>query len=224
METRGLSQKPKSKGKESVDYDSSWFVGKVGDRLYNKVWVRNGAVIERRLDLVALENSGQKENPEFELPNIGMPDLVAISHELLMEGDEWDGECTVSMNLTRASLLWAIGTGKIIDFPNMMFLSLCATHTASDLWGSIPFMGFLTELFRRSGVCIPLDLIRNEPEGAIDRSSLSRSEGQTKKRRLEAMALETEPSSRMTEFKEEITKLRAEMNTRMTARDKRYAH
>ena len=57
MEIGGSSQKPKSKGKESVDYDSSRFIGKVEERLYNKVWVRNGAVIERRLNLVALENS-----------------------------------------------------------------------------------------------------------------------------------------------------------------------
>ncbi|GFS30828.1 hypothetical protein Acr_00g0014400 [Actinidia rufa] len=130
-----------------------------------------------------------------------MPDLAAISHELLMEGDEWDGKvqcnkmhlkdkylilflfschsllplkCRVSMNLTRASLLWAIGTGKTIDLPHMMFLSLCAAYTTSDLRGSMPFIGFLMELFWRSRVRIPLDLIRNEPEGAIDRSSLSR--------------------------------------------------
>ena len=77
--------------------------------------------------------------------------------------------------------------------------------------------GFLIELFRRSGVRIPLDLIRNELDGAIDRSSLSQSEGQRKKRRLEAMALETELSIGMTELKEEITKLRAEMNTYMNA-------
>ncbi|GFS34035.1 hypothetical protein Acr_00g0031890 [Actinidia rufa] len=175
METGGSSQKQKSKGKESVDYESSQFVGKVEERLYNKVWVWNGAVIKRRLDLVALENSG-----------------------------------------IRASLLWAIGTGKTIDLPRMMFLSLCAAHTASDLRGSVPFTGFLTELFRRSGVRIPLDLIRNEPEGAIDRSSLSQYEGQRKKRRLEAMAVETDPSIGMAKLKEEVTNLRVEMNTRMT--------
>ncbi|GFY90866.1 hypothetical protein Acr_07g0010620 [Actinidia rufa] len=220
-----------SKGKESVDYESSQFVGKVEERLYNKVWVRNGAVIKRRLDLVALENSGirnfkipREENPEFELPNIGMPDLAAISHELLMEWYEWDGERTVSMNLTKASLLWAIGTGKTIDLPRMMFLSFCAAHTASDLRGFVPFMGFLTKLFRRSGIRIPLDLIRNEPEGAIDRSSLSQYKGQRKKRRLEAMAVETDPSIGMAELKEEVTNLRAEMNTRMTKLEEEFSH
>ncbi|GFS41533.1 hypothetical protein Acr_00g0074960 [Actinidia rufa] len=194
METGGLSQKPKSNGKESVDYNSSRFV--------------------RRQEIFEIP---QEENPEFELLNIGMPDLVAISHELLMEGDEWDGERTVSMNLTRASLLWAIGMGKTINLPCMMFLSLCAAHTALDLRGSVPFTRFLTKLFRSSGVRIPLDLIRNELERAIDRSLLSRYEDQRKNRRLEAMALETEPSFGMTELKEEITKLKAEMNTHMTA-------
>ena len=61
MSTRkaeGLNQKSKSKGKESVDYDASRFVGKVEEKLYNKVWVQNGAVIERKLNLIAQETSG----------------------------------------------------------------------------------------------------------------------------------------------------------------------
>ena len=64
-----------------------------------------------------------------------MPDLATVSHELLLEGDEWDGEVqcskthlkdrylilflfsyhsllplkrTVAMSVTRASLLWEI--------------------------------------------------------------------------------------------------------------------
>ncbi|GFZ19861.1 hypothetical protein Acr_28g0005660 [Actinidia rufa] len=75
--------------------------------------------------------------------------------------------------------------------------------------------GFLTELFKRSGLYIPVDLIRIEPEKPIDRSSLSRSEGQRKKKRLKAIAHE-EPSIRMAELKEEIMNLRMEMNTHMT--------
>ena len=31
------------------------------------------------------------ENPDYEFPDVGMPDLVTISHELLLEGDKWDG-------------------------------------------------------------------------------------------------------------------------------------
>ncbi|GFZ00922.1 hypothetical protein Acr_14g0005570 [Actinidia rufa] len=205
METGGSSKKSKSKskskGKENVDYDSSRFIGKVEEKLYNRVWVRNGAVIERELNLVMLENSGIKllqnftsrgwisltmfkaesiltlcqefmanimynpvtekgkerltswirgknlkvtpdtfveifqipreENPEFELPIIGMPNLATIFHELLLEGEEWDIE------------------------------------------------------------------------------------GQMKKRRLEAIAHE-EPSIGMAELKDEIANLRMEMNTRMT--------
>ncbi|GFZ15236.1 hypothetical protein Acr_24g0014260 [Actinidia rufa] len=98
----------------------------------------------------------------------------------------------------------------------MMFMSLCTAHTASDTRGSMPFTGFLTDLFKRSGVHIPVDLIRIEPERPIDRSSLSRSEGQRKKMRLEAIAHE-EPLIGMVELKEEITNLKMEMNTRMTA-------
>ncbi|GFY91062.1 hypothetical protein Acr_07g0012580 [Actinidia rufa] len=233
---------------------------KNAENLFNKVWIRNGAVLERKLNLVALENSGisfvqnfttrgwinlakfkaesiltlcqefmanikhepeteqgkeklcswvrgkkikvtpdtfadifeipREENPEFAFPNVGMPDLAVVSQELLIEGDEWDGEvqcnktrlkdkylilflfschsllplkCTVSMNTARARLLWAIGTGKIIDLP---------------------------QLFKRSRVHIPVDFIRSEPEGPIDRASLSRSEGQRKKRKLEEEAQE----------------------------------
>ena len=32
------------------------------------------------------------ENPEFDFPDVGMPDVIAVSYELLLEGDEWDGE------------------------------------------------------------------------------------------------------------------------------------
>ncbi|GFY88708.1 late embryogenesis abundant protein, group 2 [Actinidia rufa] len=169
-------------------------------------------------------------------------------------GDEWDGEVqcnktrlkdkylilflfschsllplkrTVSMNVARARLLWAIGTGKTIDLPRTMFLSLCSIYKASDKRGSVPFTGFLTELFKRSGVHIPLDFIRIEPEGPIDRASLSRSEGQRKKRKLEEEAQEgsaigmgdlkkailnlgKEMSKQMAEFREEV-------NTRLSS-------
>ena len=54
MEAGGTSKKSKYKGNERIDYDASRFTGKVEEKLYNKVWVRNGAVIERKLNLVAL--------------------------------------------------------------------------------------------------------------------------------------------------------------------------
>ena len=185
----------------------------------------------------------QEENPEFELSHIGMPYLATISHELLLEGEEWDGEVqcnktrlkdrylilflflchsilplkrTVSMSVAKASFLWGIGTGKTIDLPRMMFTSKCAAHTASDTRGSMPFTGFLTELFKRNGVHIPINLIRIEPERPIDRFSLSQFEGQRKKRRLKAIVPE-EPSIGMAKIKEEITNLRMEMSTHMTA-------
>ncbi|GFZ02205.1 hypothetical protein Acr_15g0008130 [Actinidia rufa] len=254
--------------------------GKNAENLFNKVWIRNGAVLERKLNLVALENSGisfvqnfttrgwinlakfkaesvlplcqefmanikheleteqgkeklcswvrgkkikvtpdtfadifeipREKNPEFAFPNVGMPDLAVVSQELLLEGDEWD----VSMNTARARLLWAIGTGKTIDLPRIMFLSLCSTYKASDKRGSIPFTGFLTELFKRSGVHIPVDFIRIEPEGPIDRASLSRSEGQRKKRKLEEEAQEGSAIG-MGDLKEAILNLGKEMSKQM---------
>ncbi|GFS36390.1 late embryogenesis abundant protein, group 2 [Actinidia rufa] len=199
----------------------------------------------------------REENPEFAFPNVGMPDLAVVSQELLLEGDEWDGEVqcnktrlkdkylilflfschsllplkrTVSMNVARARLLWAISTGKTIDLPRTMFLSLCSIYKASDKRGSVPFTGFLTELFKRSGVHIPLDFIRIEPKGPIDRASLSRSEGQRKKRKLDEEAQEgsaigmgglkeailnlgKEMSKQMAEFREEV-------NTRLSSLEK----
>ncbi|GFZ14447.1 hypothetical protein Acr_24g0006370 [Actinidia rufa] len=174
METGGPSKKSKSKGNEGVDYDVSRFTGKNEEKLYNKVWIRNGAVIERKLNLVALENTS-----------------------------------------IRARLLWAIGTGKTIDLPCMIFLSLCAAHMASDKRGSMTFTGFFTELFKRSGVHIVLDIIRIEPKEAIDRSSLSRFEGQRKKRKLEATAHE-EPPMCMAKLNEAIMNLGKEMGAQMS--------
>ncbi|GFS34082.1 hypothetical protein Acr_00g0032140 [Actinidia rufa] len=75
----------------------------------------------------------REDNPECEFLDVGMLDLAMVSQELLLEGDEWD----VSMNTARARLLWAIGMGKTIDLPCMMFLSLCAAHMASDKSGSV---------------------------------------------------------------------------------------
>ncbi|GFY96757.1 hypothetical protein Acr_11g0010630 [Actinidia rufa] len=274
MEHGSPIKKSKSKGKAGVDYDASRFTGKNAENLFNKVWIRNGAVLERKLNLVALENTGisfvqnfttrgwinlakfkaesvltlcqefmanikhepeteqgkeklcnwvrgkkikvtpdtfadifeipREKNPEFAFPNVGMPDLAVVSQELLLEGGR----------MGWARLLWAIGTGKTIDLPCIMFLSLCATYKASDKRGSVPFTVFLTELFKRSRVHIPLDFIRIEPEGPIDRASLSRSEGQRKKRKLEEEAQEGSAIG-MGELKEVILNLGKEISKQM---------
>ncbi|GFS31878.1 hypothetical protein Acr_00g0019670 [Actinidia rufa] len=284
MEHRSPIKRSKSKGKAGVDYDASRFTGKNTENLFNKVWIRNGVVLERKLNLVALENTGisfvqnfttrgwinlvkfkaesvltlcqefmvnikhepeteqrkeklcswvrgkkikvtpdtfanifenpREENLEFAFSDVGMPDLAVVSQELLLEGDEWDGkvQCnktrlkdkylilflfschsllplkrTVSMNVARARLLWAIDTGKTIDLP---------------------------QLFKRSGVHIPLDFIRIELEGPIDRASLSRSEGKRKNRKLEEEAQEGS-SIGMGELKEAILNLGKEMSKQM---------
>ncbi|GFS33971.1 hypothetical protein Acr_00g0031530 [Actinidia rufa] len=147
-----------------------------------------------------------------------MPDLVTISRELLLEGDEWNGEVQCSkMHLKdKASLLWAIGTGTFIDLPRMMFLSLCDAYNSSDLRRSVPFTGLLTELFKRSGVHIPVDLTRTESEKPINKYSLTQFEGQWKERRVEVIASE-ESLIGMAELKEAIMGLRTELDTRMTS-------
>ena len=88
-----------------------------------------------------------------------MPDLLTVSHELLLGDDIWDGEvqcnnkclkdrflmlflflchsllplkCTIAMGVTRANLLWAIGTRKSIDLSRMMYMALFSTYGSSD--------------------------------------------------------------------------------------------
>ena len=141
------------------------------------------------------------ENLEFELPDVRMPDFLTVFHELLLGDDTWDGEVqynktcfkdwylmlflflchsllplkrTVVMGVTRANLLWAIGTGKSIDLPRMMYMALFSAYGSSDPRGSVPFTGFLTELFKRHDVPI---LTRTEPKKSIDRYSLTQYEG-----------------------------------------------
>ncbi|GFZ06469.1 hypothetical protein Acr_18g0006390 [Actinidia rufa] len=158
MEQGSPTKKSKSKGKAGVDYDASHFTGQNEEKLFNKVWVRNGAVLKRKLNLVALENTGirypERKTQSLHFLMLGCQDLVVVSQKLLLEGDEWDGE--------------------------MQCYKTCLKDK-----GSMPFTGFLTELFKRSRVHIPLDFTRFEPKGPIDRASLSRSEGQRKKRKLE---------------------------------------
>ncbi|GFS40619.1 hypothetical protein Acr_00g0069550 [Actinidia rufa] len=119
----------------------------------------------------------REENPEFDFPDVGMPDVVVVSQKLLLEGDDWDGETQCN----KARLLWAIGTGETIDLPRMMFTTLCATYAGVDARGFVPYTDFLTELFKRSGVHIPIGFTRVKPEGPIDRSYLSRFEGKGRK-------------------------------------------
>ncbi|GFY82744.1 hypothetical protein Acr_02g0009840 [Actinidia rufa] len=248
MEHGSPTKRSKAKGKAGVDYDASRFMRQNDKKLFNKVWVRNGAILERKLNLVALENTGisfvqnfttrgwinltkfkvksvltlcqefmenikheleteqgkenlcswvrgkklkvtpntfteifeipQEENPEFAFPNVGMLDLEVVSQELILEGDEWDGEvqCNKIRLKDKARLLWAIGTRKTIDLPCIMFLSLCTTYKASDKRGSVPF---------------PIDFIRIELEGPIDRASLSRSEGEEVNTRLSSLEEES---------------------------------
>ena len=54
------TQKDKGKGNEAanLEYDNTQFTGKIKKNFYNRVWVRNGAVIEREFDLNSFEELG----------------------------------------------------------------------------------------------------------------------------------------------------------------------
>ena len=80
----------------------------------------------------------------------------------------------------------------------------------------MPFTEFLTELFKRHGVHILVDLTRTDPKKPIDRFSLTRSEGQRKKKKMKAIESDA-PSIGMAELKEAITSLRTEFDTRRIA-------
>ncbi|GFZ18278.1 hypothetical protein Acr_27g0000170 [Actinidia rufa] len=80
----------------------------------------------------------------------------------------------------------------------------------------------LTELFKRHGVSILVDLTRMEPKKPIDRYSLTRFEGQRKKRKLEEGASER-PSIGIPELQEAIANLRVDFDTRMTAHNEQFS-
>lgn len=58
MEHGSPTKRSKSKGKAGVDYDASCFTRKNAKNYFNEVWIRNRAVLERKLNLVSLENTG----------------------------------------------------------------------------------------------------------------------------------------------------------------------
>ncbi|PSS08284.1 TRNA modification GTPase [Actinidia chinensis var. chinensis] len=175
IKTGDSSRKSKSKGKENLDYDASRFTRKNEEKLYNKVWVQNGVVIERKLNIVALENT-----------------IIRFVQNFVSRG---------SINLMK--------------FKADSILTLCQEFMANIKDNPETEKGFLTELFKRSGIHIPLDFTRIELEGAIDRFSLSQSERQRMKRKLKEGAYE-ESSMGMVELKEAILDLGRQMGTQMS--------
>ncbi|GFZ14456.1 hypothetical protein Acr_24g0006460 [Actinidia rufa] len=55
-------------------------------------WVRGKKLKVTPDTFAEIFEISQEKNPEFAFPNVGMPDLAVVSQELLLEGDEWDGE------------------------------------------------------------------------------------------------------------------------------------
>ncbi|GFY91105.1 hypothetical protein Acr_07g0013010 [Actinidia rufa] len=70
------------------------------------------------------------------------------------------------------------------------------------------------QLFKRHEISTPVDLIRTEPEKPIDKNSLTRSEGQKKKRKLAEGTSEASAVG-IAELQDAITNLRIEFDTQM---------
>ncbi|GFS35916.1 hypothetical protein Acr_00g0042670 [Actinidia rufa] len=87
----------------------------------------------------------------------------------------------------------------------------------------VPFTEFLTELFKRHDVHIPIDLTRIETEKPIDKYSLIHSEGQRNKRKLEEGASE-QPSIGILALQKAIANLRLDFDTRMTLCEEQFGH
>ena len=173
-------------------------------------WVRGKEIILTPDTFAHYYGLGRVENPDFEYPDVGAPPLSIICNELLKRGETWDGEVqcskqkltarylilflfschslmplkrTVDMSLARAQLLWAIGTGKSIDLPRYMFMQLYHAYTHPNPKGSIPFTCLLTKLIKESKAKFPRDLITQDQDTPIDDATLSRSEGQKKRKK-----------------------------------------
>ncbi|GFY91470.1 hypothetical protein Acr_07g0016660 [Actinidia rufa] len=246
---KGLtSQRAKGKDRKliTVDYDASRFTRKIKEKLYNRVWVRNGAVIEQEFNLLSFENlqfgffddftaRGWLHLESFKAESIltlCQEFMANIKHKPVTEKENpkldffkcWDAGFRT---LLPESYLWvmtsemAIGTGKTNDLPRMMFMALCAAYDSYDPRGSVPFIGLLMELFKKHGISILVNLTRTEPEKPIDRYSLTRSEGQRKKRKLEEGTSE-QPSVGIPELQEAIANLRVDFDTCMTAHDEQF--
>ncbi|GFZ15886.1 hypothetical protein Acr_25g0002950 [Actinidia rufa] len=214
MKTGGSGRQSKSKGSSSqrdkgkdielivVDYDATRFIGKIEEKLYSRVWVRNGAVIEREFNLFSFENLGFGYLDDFtargwlklasfkteSILTLCQEFMANIKHKLVTEkGKErlinWvQGRTYGCYGVTRANLLWTIGTGKTIDLPRMMFMALCVAYESSDPRGSVP-----------------------------------------ERRELEEGTLE-QPSVGIPKLQEAIANLRMDFDTRMTAQDEQFSH
>ncbi|GFS36593.1 hypothetical protein Acr_00g0046860 [Actinidia rufa] len=200
--------------------------------LFNKVWIRNGAVLERKLNLVALENISISFVQNFttrgwiNLAKFKAETVLTLCQEFMAnikhEPETEQGKEKLCSWVRGKKLKVTPDTfAEIFEIPReenpeFVFLNVGMPDLAvSDKRGSVPFTGFLIELFKRSGVHISLDFIRIEPEGPIDRASLSRSEGQRKKRKLEEEAHEGSAIG-MGKLKEAILNLRKEMSKQMS--------
>ena len=78
------SHKGKGKEKEStnLDYDATRFTRKIEKKFYNRVWVRNGTVIEREFDLNSFKDLGFGYLQNF--TNRGWLNLVSSKAEPIL--------------------------------------------------------------------------------------------------------------------------------------------
>ncbi|GFY88798.1 hypothetical protein Acr_06g0007380 [Actinidia rufa] len=214
MEHGSPIKRSKSKGKAGVNYDASHFTGQNEEKLFNKV-----NLTKFKADsILALCQ-------EF---------MANIKHEPVTKQDKkilcsWARGKKLKVAPDTFAEIFEIPQEENpkFAFPNvgMPYLAVVSQELllegdewdseASDKRGSVPFTGFLTKLFKINGVYIPLDFTRIEPEGPIDRASLSRSEGQRKKKKLEEEAHEGSAIG-MGELKKAILTLGKEMSKQMS--------
>ncbi|GFY97576.1 hypothetical protein Acr_12g0001170 [Actinidia rufa] len=173
-------------------------------------WVRGKKVVVTPNTFAEIFDIPHVENPDFAFPDVRMQNCLSF-----LESYFWwmTIGMTVAMSVTRMSLLWAIGTGKSIDLPRIMFMAFCSAYDSSDIRGSVPFIRFLMALFKKYDISIPVDLIRTKQEKPIDKYSLTRSKGQRKKRKLVASSSEA-PIVGIDELQDVITNLRIKFDTR----------
>ncbi|GFY97540.1 hypothetical protein Acr_12g0000810 [Actinidia rufa] len=199
------SQRSKGKKNEStnLDYDHTRFTGKVEEKFYNWVWVRNGAVIEREFNFLSFENFLFGYLEDF--TNQGWLHLASFKAELILtlcqEFMANIKQKSVTEKGKKRLVSWVRGKklkitpdtfAKVFGLPHVenpefefsdVGMPDLDAISRELLIGSMSFTGLLTELFKRHGIPIPIDLTRIEPEKPIDMYSFTRSEGQQKKRK-----------------------------------------
>ncbi|GFY87682.1 hypothetical protein Acr_05g0013210 [Actinidia rufa] len=206
-----ISQKGKGKEKEStnLEYDATRFTEKIEEKFYNRVWVRNGEVIEREFDLNFFKDLGFGYLQNF--TNRGWLNLASFKVESILN------LCQEFMSNIKHRPVTQKGKERMISWVKGKKLRV-TPNTFAEIF-EIPRVENPEFEFLDVGMPdLPTisHLIRTESEKPIDRYSLTQSEGKRLKMQLDENASE-QPSVGIPELQEAITNLRIEFDTRMTS-------